>query len=80
MSPKTQKKLGYTHTGATEVDLNVANAKKSLKDLILSKSNLDRNSQSSPTKNEEAHKSKISILDGSFIPNKDTEIEKDVMK
>jgi len=44
MSPKTFKKLGYSHAGATEVDMQMINAKKSLKDLIMNKTNIDRTS------------------------------------
>ena len=53
MSPKTNKKHGYSHAGATEVDMQMYNAKKSLKDLILSKT--ERLSPASPTQYDDTY-------------------------
>ena len=53
MSPKTSKKIGYSHAGATEVDMQMYNSKKSLKDLIMSKT--ERTAHASPMHNEEAY-------------------------
>jgi len=52
MSPKTSKRIGYSHAGATEVDVQMYNAKKSLKDLILSKTERNSEAMSSPVNNE----------------------------
>lgn len=81
MSPKTNKKYGYSHTGATQVDKQLLTAKTSLHSLL--QRSLDRRSQEheeSPTDYKNKTIEPRNILMESLIPNKDGEIDKDVKK
>lgn len=83
LSPKSNKKLGYSTAGVTEVDKNILNAKNSLHSLL--QRSLDRQSnENEPESPAQDFRHKTidpkNILDEALIPNKDAEITKDVSR
>lgn len=81
MSPRTNKKLGYSGAGVTDVDKQVLNARTSLQSLL--QRSQDRHSQElneSPTNPMSSQRQSKNVLDGTLIPDKDAEISKDVQK